>query len=195
MKLFKIAIPLIIVGIVLGVLYAKLGATSKLPYYGAAPDFELTDTNDKTVHFQDLDGQVRLVYFLFASCTDVCPVTTHQMVQIQDKLKENGLFGKDLQFISISVDPQRDTSAVLKEYGDKFGVDWDGWLFLRGENDKQIEEISAGYKAGLIKLDNGDYMHSDRLFLVDRSGNIRKMDMDHDVDVLVKDIQSLLKES
>ena len=167
---------------------------SKLPSFGEAPDFELTDINDNTVRFKDLDGKVRMVYFFYASCTDVCPITTQQMVQIQNKLKEKGLFGKDIQFISISVDPERDTPSVLEEFGDRFGVDWDRWIFLRGETEEQIEQISYGFKAGLVKLNNDEFMHSDRLFLVDRSGMIRKMDADHDVEELVKDIQALLKE-
>lgn len=189
-----IVLPLFVVISAVALYMLFGGSTSKLPSLGEAPDFELTDINDNLVRFQELDGKVRMVYFLFASCTDVCPITTHQMVQIQDKLKEKNLFGKDLQFISITVDTERDTPSVLKEYGDRFGVDWDGWSFLRGENDQQIEQIALGYKAGVYNLGDGEFIHSDRLFLVDRSGEIRKMDGEHNIDELVKDIQSLLKE-
>ncbi|WP_461479719.1 SCO family protein [Paenibacillus sp. PvR148] len=184
----------VLVLITAGLFYMMWKQQSKLPSYGKVPDFTLQNINGSTFNFQESNGKVRLVYLFFSSCTDVCPITTHQMSKIQNKLKEKGLFGNEVQFISISVDPKRDTTEVLKNYGDKFGVDWSGWIFLRGEEEKQLEKVSLGFQSGLVKLNEEEFMHSDSLILVDKEGNIRDMDLEHDIDKMTKEILTLVKE-
>ena len=69
--------------------------------------------------------------FIYTSCTDVCPMLTDKWRSVQEKL------GSDVRakiaFLSITVDPERDTPEVLKEYAQNFGADLKGWSFLTGD--------------------------------------------------------------
>jgi len=79
-----------------------------------------------------LKGKAVAINLIYTSCTDECPLETARLVQVQRLLGDR--VGKDLFFYSISIDPTRDTPAVLKAYAEKFGVG-PGWLFLTGQAD------------------------------------------------------------
>ncbi|MFC4769594.1 SCO family protein [Effusibacillus consociatus] len=158
-----------------------------------APEFALKDLNGKDVKFSDSNGKVRLVYFFYASCDDVCPITTKQMEDVQEKLKEKGIFGKDVQFVSITVDPKRDTENVLKAYANKFNADPSGWTFLRGD-EKETQQIADKFGGHVEKDTDGKFLHSDRLFLVDRNGSVVKQYVKAETQEILKDIIKLAKE-
>ncbi len=80
---------------------------------------------------RDLRGKVVAVAFIFASCTDVCPMLTDNMARVQEKL--GTAFGHKIAFVSITVDPERDTPEVLKQYAESFDADVEGWSFLTGD--------------------------------------------------------------
>jgi protein SCO1 len=96
------------------------------------PNVELTTQHGKTVRFYDdlLKGKTVGINLIFTDCTEVCPLETANMVQLQRELGARA--GKDIVFYSISIDPKNDTPAVLKAYAEKFGANW---LFLTGKPD------------------------------------------------------------
>ena len=67
---------------------------------------------------RDFRGKVVAVTFIFASCTDSCPLLTDNMARVQDKL--GSAFGPKVAFVSITVDPERDTPEVLRQYAREF---------------------------------------------------------------------------
>jgi protein SCO1/2 len=99
------------------------------------PNVVLTTQDGKTVRFYDdlLKGKSVAINVIFTSCTDVCPLETANLVQLYKVLGDR--VGKDIFFYSISIDPERDTPAVLKAYAQKFGAGGPGWLFLTGKPD------------------------------------------------------------
>lgn len=109
------------------------------------PNVPLTTQDGKTVRFYDdlLKGRKVVINVIFTSCTDVCPLETANIVQLTKLLGDR--VGKDVWFYSISIDPKRDTPAVLKAYAEKFGAGGPGWLFLTGkaEDIKQITKKLA----------------------------------------------------
>src|SRR5947209_19370697 len=107
--------------------------SSRLAVIRPAPDFTLTTQDDKPLHFAELNGKVRLVSFVFTTCNGSCPATTHRMAQVQEALHMEGL-DKDgkVQFLSISLDPERDTPAVLRNYMKLYDVAPANWAFLTG---------------------------------------------------------------
>src|SRR4030095_1078695 len=109
------------------------------------PNVELLTQDGRAVRFYDdlLKGKSVAIAFMFTSCQDVCPLETANMVQLRRQLGERA--GKDIHLFSISIDPQTDTPAVLKEYAEKFGADW---TFLTGKPD-DIKLI--GKKLGMIR--------------------------------------------
>jgi len=98
------------------VIYAgNMPPQQALPKIAPAPEFALTSQNGRQVRLADFRGKVVAVTFIFTRCTDTCPVLTPMMSFIQDRLGSD--FGTKIAFISITVDPERDTPKVLKEYG------------------------------------------------------------------------------
>lgn len=138
-------------------------------------DFSLTDQNGQTVQRKDLLGKVWIASFIFTRCTTFCPQVTGTLAQLQSEfLNQEGLL-----FVSISVDPEHDTPAVLKDYATKFGADPKHWMFLTGEQDRVYQLIQEGFKdtamqnQGQARTPGNEVTHSSRLFLIDRKGKIR----------------------
>ncbi|GAA0136541.1 hypothetical protein YSY43_33820 [Paenibacillus sp. YSY-4.3] len=150
-------------------------AKPKLPVIGTVAPFSLENLDGNNVALEDTNGKVRLFYFFFSNCPDVCPVTTLRLSQVQDELKEKGLFGKDATIVSVTFDPERDTRERLKEFGDKFMADYSGWYFLRGEQQQVIDLAMNSFKILVNQDKDGNFVHMDLIGLVDRKGNIREM--------------------
>ena len=93
----------------------------RLPKIAPAPGFALISQDGAPVALTDLRGKVVAVTFIYTSCTDTCPMLTALMAYVQDQLGQD--FGKRIAFVSITVDPDRDTPEVLKQYADTFGAD------------------------------------------------------------------------
>src|SRR5216683_3344648 len=97
---------------------------------GPAPEFALTSQDGAPVALADFRGKVVAVTFIYTSCTSTCNVLTPTMSFVQDMLGRD--FGARIAFVSITVDPERDTPDVLKQYAETFGADLKGWAFLTG---------------------------------------------------------------
>jgi protein SCO1/2 len=97
-------------------------------------DVELVDQNGKKVRFYSdvLKGKTVVVNAFFTSCTSVCPPMNRNMEKIQEALGER--VGRDVFLVSITVDPEVDTPARLKEYAQKFHAG-PGWIFLTGKKE------------------------------------------------------------
>jgi len=106
---------------------AQLGAN----YF---PNVPLLNQDGKVLHFYDdvIKGKVVTINFMFTSCGDSCPLETAKLRKVQQLLGDHA--GKDVYMYSISVDPARDTPAVLKSYMKKFHVG-PGWQFLTGKQE------------------------------------------------------------
>ena len=102
------------------------------------PNVALTTQDGKVVHFYDdlLKGKKVAVNLIYTRCTSTCPLETAKLTQVKKLLGDR--VGKDLFFISISIDPDHDTPQVLKAYSEKFHTG-DGWTFVTGdENDIKL---------------------------------------------------------
>jgi len=117
-------------------LVAATPAVADNTYWGANyfPNVPLVTQDGKTLHFYDdmLKGRIVLINFIYTECGDSCPLETAKLTQVY-RLLDNRM-GKDIFFYSISVDPQRDTPAVLKTYAKKFHAG-PGWYFLTGKRE------------------------------------------------------------
>ncbi len=142
----------------------------RLPTIGQAPDFTLTSQDRTPVSLHDLRGKVVAVAFIFASCTDVCPMLTDNMARVKAKL--GSAFGSEIAFVSITVDPERDTPEVLKQYAKDFDADLKGWSFLTGDP-AIVHEVGRKYGIIARKTANGDVDHTLLTSLVDRNGSLR----------------------
>jgi protein SCO1/2 len=165
----------------------------RLPTIGAAPDFALTSQDGAEVTLGALRGKVVAVTFIYTSCPDVCPMLTDKMARVQDELGAD--FGSKVAFMSISVDPEHDTPAVLKEYAEALGADLAGWSFLTGEP-AAIREVAHRYGVAVGKAADGQVDHTLLTTLIDRQGVMRVQYLGYrfDEEEFRHDLQDLVSE-
>ena len=124
--------------------------------------FELTERSGETVKSEELLGQPYIVSFFFTTCPSVCPQQNQKLKELQDRFE-----GKPVRFLSISVDPEKDTPEVLREYAARYGADKEQWLFLTGDL-TYIRRI--GGEIFQQPVDRG--FHTEKFVLVDAEGKI-----------------------
>lgn len=148
-----------------------------LPTFGVVPDFQLTAADGQPFGTANLDGKPWVADFVFTSCPDVCPLMTQRMSQLQTWLVEHHL-SKRVHLVSISVDPARDTPAVLQTYAAAAHARPELWSFLTGPQDKIEDAVVHGFKQAMSreKDDSQDgfaILHGTKLVLVDHKRQIR----------------------
>ena len=164
-----------------------------LPKIARAPEFSLKSQDDRPVALTDFRGKVVAVTFIYTLCTTTCPALTPMMSFVQDQLGPD--FGTKIVFVSITLDPERDTPQVLKEYAQAFGANLAGWAFLTGPPDA-IRDITHRYGVFASKTASGDVDHTFLTSIVDRRGILRVQyaGVRFDPDELRRDLLSLLQE-
>jgi cytochrome oxidase Cu insertion factor (SCO1/SenC/PrrC family) len=153
---------------------AALSVAPSLPVIKPAPDFTLLNTVNQPVHLSDLRGQVVLLSFIYTSCTSACPLLTSRMSALWARLKRDGTAARQVRFLSITVDPARDSAAALEGYAKRFKADPARWSFLREERQK-LQPVLAAYDEWTRPQPNGEIDHPARLYLIDRRGRIREI--------------------
>jgi cytochrome oxidase Cu insertion factor (SCO1/SenC/PrrC family) len=96
---------------------------------------ELIDQDGERLRFYDdvLRDRIVVISFIFTNCQSACPMMTRNLTMIRDMLREDERDG--IQFVSISLDPVRDTPSAMKKFAQTHDADQDGWLFLTGQPD------------------------------------------------------------
>jgi len=118
------------------------GPLQGLQVFGSLPEFSLTDRTQRTVTRADLLGSVWVANFIYTRCTDTCPLQSARMAALQRDFPEE----RGLRFLSITVDPKRDTPAVLAKYAAGFNADRDRWWFLTGDKQTIYALIQEGFR-------------------------------------------------
>jgi protein SCO1 len=142
----------------------------RLPTIGAAPDFALTSQDGEQVTLGSLRGKVVAVAFIYTWCPDICPMLTDKMARVQDALGDD--FGSEIAFVSITIDPERDTPQALKEYAASFDADLAGWSFLTGSA-AAVRDVARRYGLAVADGPDGQVDHTLLTTLVDRQGTMR----------------------
>jgi protein SCO1 len=142
----------------------------RLPTIGAAPDFALTSQDGAAVTLGSFRGKVVAVTFIYTACPDVCPLLSDKLARVQDELGAD--FGTKVAFLSITVDPERDTPEALKEYAEALDADLAGWSFLTGAP-AAIRDVAHRYGVAVRAAADGQVDHTLLTTLVDRRGAMR----------------------
>ncbi|MEO7909351.1 MAG: SCO family protein, partial [Roseiflexaceae bacterium] len=100
--------------------------------FGTAPAFALTDQPERPVRSDMFQGKILVANFIYTRCTDICSLLSTQMQFLQERLRQENLLGYQVQLLSFSVDPVRDTPAVLRSYAARHKANTDSWRFLTG---------------------------------------------------------------
>jgi protein SCO1/2 len=170
-----------------------MGESEDLPKIGPAPAFSLTTQEGARLSLQDLRGKVVAVTFIYASCADTCPLLTAKLAGLQARLGTD--FGAKVFFVSITVDPERDTPAVLKRYAQVHGANLAGWAFLTG-TPAEIQQVTRHYGIYYKKRPRGEVDHTFLTSLIDHRGTLRVqyLGVRFDPDELLRDLQALVQE-
>ena len=156
-----------------------------------APPFDLIDQAGRAVSLASLGDRVLIVDFIYTSCPGPCPVQTSIQVELQRRVPEE-LRG-EIQFISISLDPEVDRPEVLERYATARGVDFSNWSFLTGPTD-QVAEVVQRWGVGSVRKQDGTIDHTLIRFLV-QNGRVveRYWTSDGREEAILADLTALAK--
>lgn len=143
-------------------------ASHELPKDGIVPPFQLIDQSGEPYGSQQLLGKIWIADFVYSTCPGPCPMISSRMSETQKPLRDT-----DVKLVSFSVDPQRDTPAVLREYAAKLKAEPGRWHFLTGDKETIYRLSRDGFKLASGEGGAAGPIHSTRMVLVDRSGMIR----------------------
>jgi protein SCO1 len=150
---------------------AKNTAKAILAVNVKAPDFVLVNQDNQRFDSKQLRGKVVVINFIFTTCTDVCPLFTVNLAELQRKL--NARYADELFFISVTTDPEVDSAKHLKGYAERHRADLKNWSFLTG-TESQLKEVWNGFGVRVIKKGRGLVQHTSLTTVIDRQG-IRRM--------------------
>ncbi|MDF1509821.1 SCO family protein [Robertmurraya sp. DFI.2.37] len=144
-------------------------------------NIDLITTNNEVYKFSESEKKLKLVEFMYTNCPDICPTTTLKMNMLKKDLQDAGVFGEKVQFMTITIDPYKDTPEVLQQYMYNFDVEDDGnWIFLTGDQNnikedlKEIEELANTFQFQYRDPGDGFFIHSTFVYLLDENNRYIK---------------------
>ena len=164
----------------------------QLPVLRDGGDFALTDYNDQPFQLSSLRGKAVLIFFGYTSCPDVCPTTLSKLSEVDKQL---GADAKRVKAVYITVDPDRDTPAVMKDDLSNFDVDAVGLTGTKAQIDKVVAEYGAQYQIIPLPDSAAKYAiaHTATLYALDPQGRTRiEFPYDAKVDDIVAGLRAIL---
>lgn len=168
------------------------GTTYETPY-PVAPKFKLNDANGRPFILDNNNGKITLLFFGYTYCPDVCPTTMAELKLAVEKLGKNA---ENVQVVFISVDPGRDTSALMQKYVDRFNS---AFIGLSGTQE-ELEPVWNQYGIFREVVDgtsDTNYIvnHTARVILIDSESNLRLSygfqtppeDIAHDIEIILNE--------
>jgi len=156
-----------------------------------APDFALIDQDARPLSLAALRGKVVLLDFVYTSCPGPCPILTGIHRAVRDGLSE--AVRAAVQLVSITLDPEHDTPAVLRTWASARRLETNGWSFATGPA-ADVDAVVRAYGVGSVRQPNGEIEHTVATFLIDRDGQIarRYLGLTHEPAAIRADIERLL---
>lgn len=169
-------------------------ASRQIQSYGSVPPFQLTNQDGKPFGTSNLAGKIWIADFIYSTCPGPCPMISTRMSEMQKPLEKT-----DVHFVSFTVDPEKDTPERLREYAGQLHAEPGRWDFLTGPKSEIYDLSLNGFKlaAASRSSENPEPLHSTRMILVDRHGQIRGYYDATTADAITKllaDTNHLLKE-
>ena len=171
-KTILILIPIITLGVLLWLRQLEVNALRQrtVSSYGTVPSFQLINQSGQAFGSAQLAGRIWIADFVYTTCPGPCPMISSRMSELQKPLEKT-----DVHLISFSVDPEKDTPQVLRGYAEKLQADPARWDFLTGPKSAIYKLSHDGFRLAVSdgSDEQGMPVHSTRMVLVDRYGQIR----------------------
>jgi len=195
-KVTLILIPLVTLGLLLWLRNVEVVALRQrtVSSYGTVPSFQLVNQNGQVFGSAQLAGKIWIADFIYTTCPGPCPMISGRMSELQKPLEKT-----DVHLVSFSVDPEKDTPEVLRGYAEKLQAEPARWDFLTGPKSTIYKLSHDGFKLAVSDGTDaeGIPVHSTRMVLVDRHGQIRGYYDAAEADAMTKllaDTNHLLRE-
>lgn len=158
-------------------------------------NISFTNQLGKKVSLDELHGKILVVDFFFTTCPSICPGLARNMKRLQDSYIKNDSI---VQFLSVSIDPERDSVPRLRAFADKYGANHDSWWFVTGDK-KQIYDFAIKEMKANVADVHADtaFPHTENFFLLDTNRVVRGWYNGFDtlkLAQLAKDIPTLMLE-
>ncbi|MDP6459662.1 MAG: SCO family protein [Candidatus Hydrothermarchaeota archaeon] len=139
-----------------------------------APDFTLTNQFGEEVSLSDFRGKVVVMSFLYTNCPTVCPIITSKFISAAEELGDSA--GRDVVFVAVTVDPERDTTDKIRRYSEEKGM-LDKWHYFTGGR-VEVERVWSDYNIYVNKSStdaSGNYLvdHTATVIGIGKRGNLR----------------------
>jgi len=181
----------VVLAIIAGVIIQQAQQSqAALTTYGTVPEFTFVNQDGEDFGSEQMEGKITVLDFFFTNCQGPCPLMSTEMKALYDQYSATD----EIQFVSVSVDPARDSLAALQEYRSRYGVTDHRWNFLHAPIE-EVRDLSVnGFMLG------GDFPmgHSTRFVLIDSQNRIRgyyNSLEDASMDVLQNHIRVLAQQS
>jgi protein SCO1/2 len=155
-------------------LLAGAPSASRLAGIRTAPHINHASATAGKVSLHQFRGKAVFVSFVFTTCSGSCPATTHRMAKVQEAVARSPDLKDKVQFISITLDPERDTPERLRAYMELYDITAPNWCFLTAAKDVVNKTLTA-WGMWARPAANGQLDHPSRVFLVDPHGRIREI--------------------
>ena len=135
------------------------------------PNFSFINQEGKKITNKDYEGKVYVIEFFFTSCPTICPRMNRNLIQIQNEFKDFEDFG----VASFTINPDYDTSEVLKAYAEKYGITNPNWHLMTGDKEVIYKLSNEGFYIYAAENPDveGGFEHSGNFALIDKNGFIR----------------------
>lgn len=155
------------------------------------PVVSFEDSEGRKYTVEEFKGNYVLITFFYSSCTTVCIDLEMNMAELYDKIPQKYI-GKEIDFLSISFDPERDDPATLDIYKNMFNSDGETWRMARVPDQGQLDGLLTEFGVIVIPDDYGNFAHNSAFYLVDRNGVLQEV-MDYkDVDAAADKLLDVL---
>lgn len=135
------------------------------------PNVTLEDNNGRTYSFSEFEGKYVFITFLYTSCGTVCPELEVNMSEVYKRIPEEYI-GHDIQFLSISFDPERDDPKTLDTYRKAFGSDGETWRMARIPKQQELDSLLDRFGVIVIPDEYGNFAHNSAFYLVNPKGQL-----------------------
>ena len=147
-----------------------------LPVLGHVADFTLTNQDGQTITLANLTNHVWVGDIIFTRCAGPCPIMTGQMKSLQDALPP----ASGAKLVTLTTDPDYDTPAMMKKYGERFGANFNRWIFLTGTKEQIARLAGDSLKLSAVPVKPGDrkndadlFIHTTIFVVVDKHARLR----------------------
>src|SRR5882672_3291466 len=195
-KTVLIAIPILTLALLLWLRQLEVTALRQrtVSSYGTVPEFVLVNQDGQNFGSAQLRGKIWIADFIYTTCPGPCPMISSRMSELQKPLEKT-----DVHLVSLSVDPDKDTPQVLRRYAERLQAEPVRWDFLTGPKSAIYSLSHDGFKLAISDGSDaqGIPVHSTRIVLVDRHGQVRGYYDATEADAvtkLVADTNHLLRE-